>query len=234
MSGSIDIKRFMSRAKAINFVVDQFILLANQSIAQKSIFNIAVSGGTTPIPFFKELVRKASNCNDWSKVNFFWVDERWASYEDKENNFGEAMRAGLNQLPANFYPFQTILQSAELAIEAYHHQVENAVGTTRAFDFILLGAGRDAHTASIFYSNISEAQSRKVAFVTTHPDTGQIRMSITFTTIAKANSVFVILLGEEKSKVLDTLIVQNSETNSPIQIAVAISKNPIIVTDIND
>ncbi len=230
----MEIKRFLEREEAFDFLVERFFQLADQAISAKGTFNVSVSGGSTPAPFFRELVNKASEFNAWDKVNFFWVDERWVPFEDKESNVGEASRLGLTAIPAHFYPFPTGSQTPEMAIDTYQQQMKSKLIDHHGFDLILLGAGADEHTASIFHSNLSAACSSELAFATMHPITKQIRLSISMPVISQSENVILILLGEEKRPILKSLTIPKATRMSPVQIAIFTTKNPVIVTDIND
>ncbi|NOS90635.1 MAG: 6-phosphogluconolactonase [Cyclobacteriaceae bacterium] len=230
----MEIKRFWERKEAFDFLVIHFFQVANQSISTKGVFNVAVSGGSSPAPFFKELINQASQFYHWNKVNFFWVDERWVSFENKESNFGEASRLGLTTIPAQFYPFQTDVSEPKLSIEKYQEELKRNFIDQQGFDFVILGAGTDEHTASIFHSNLTEAKSAALAFHTIHPTTGQIRLSISMPLITQSHEVVLLLLGAEKIAILKSLSAVPSTGMSPVQTAILTSKKSMIVTDIND
>jgi len=50
----------------------------------KDKINIALSGGSTPLPIYKKL---RTFDLDWDNINFFIVDERCVSYNDDQNNY---------------------------------------------------------------------------------------------------------------------------------------------------
>ncbi len=228
----MEIKRFWERKEAFDFLVNHFFQVANQSISTKGVFNVAVSGGSSPASFFNGLINQASQLHHWNKVNFFWVDERWVSFEDKESNFGEASRLGFTTISAHFYPFQTDLSKPEMAIEKYQEELKRKFIDQRGFDFILLGAGTDEHTASIFHSNLVEAKAASLAFHTKHPATDQIRLSISMPLITQSDEVVLLLLGPEKKEILKSLMAAPPHSMSPVQLAMITSKKSMIVTDI--
>ncbi|MBI3217913.1 MAG: 6-phosphogluconolactonase [Bacteroidetes bacterium] len=230
----MEIKRFWERKEAFDFLATHFFYLGNQTVSAKGVFNVAVSGGSSPAPFFKELIKRAEQFHHWNKVNFFWVDERWVPFENKESNFGEASRLGLTTIPAQFYPFHTNLSNPRLAIEKYQEELKRNFIDQQGFDFILLGAGTDEHTASIFHSNLIEAKSASLAFHTIHPATGQVRLSISMPLIIQSHEVVLLLLGAEKNEILKSLTATPHSSMSPVQTAMLTSKNPMIVTDINE
>lgn len=228
----MNIKRFNSTAELFQFLAAHFLTVAIEQISKKGTFNIAVSGGSTPLQLF-QILGKQKNSLDWSKVNFFWVDERWVPMNDSQNNYGEAMRAGLKKLNANFYPFDTTMESPVVSSKAYAQQMMNVLPEDKKIDLTLLGAGVDGHTASIFNNNLAIAQGKEIAFVTSHPVSGQVRLSLTLPTITKSSEVLVVLVGEEKRMILEGLL-QTTEPSSPLQYAVFNSLNSTVVTDIHE
>lgn len=229
----MNVNRFTTTAALFQFVTDHFFDAAREAINRKGKFNVAVSGGSTPAPFFKALAAQADSFDGWNHVNFFWVDERWVPVNHSESNFGQAMQAGLNKLPANFYPFNTTLESPALSSKMYAEQTSKVWISSGGLDLILLGAGADGHTASVFNSNLTEGRGKEIAFATVHPQSGQVRLSLTLTTIEQSKEVWLILTGEEKKLILAS-ILQPDEPHSPIQWAMLSSLHSTIVTDIHE
>lgn len=114
---------------------------------------LAISGGNTPIPMFKDL---AGSDLDWSRINVFWVDERCVPPDDEQSNFKHANESLL--LPAHV-PHENIHRIAGEADpeEAAANYVEDIrrffalkSGELPVFDVLHRGMGPDAHTASLF------------------------------------------------------------------------------------
>jgi len=53
-------------------------------------FHLALSGGKTPSLLFSLLAEKYTNEINWSKIHFWWGDERMVPPADPESNFGVA------------------------------------------------------------------------------------------------------------------------------------------------
>jgi 6-phosphogluconolactonase len=226
----MNIKRFHSPSALFQFVTGHMLSVAKSKIKENNRFNVAVSGGSTPLPLFRAMATTAFP--DWKKVNFFWVDERWVPIDHHENNYGEAKRAGLKKIPASFYPFDTSAKSPDEACRRYTEAFHDVLAD-RSLDLIVLGAGQDGHTASIFRYDLHQARQPQIAFVTRHPVTGQIRLSLTLTTIKKASEALIVIVGEEKRSLLeDNSTDKGSE--SPVQLVVAESLNVTIVTDLHE
>ena len=95
---------------------------------------------------------------DWSRVEFFWGDERCVPPDDAESNYRMANEAMLSKLPLS--PGQVHRLEAERSDRdqaARDYQVEIARvfgvppdGPMPSLDLVLLGMGPDGHTASLF------------------------------------------------------------------------------------
>jgi 6-phosphogluconolactonase len=114
---------------------------------------IAISGGSSPKLLFAALAKASL---DWSKVHFFWVDERCVPPTDSQSNFKLADDALF--IPARVPAGSIHRIYGELAPEAAATRYEGDIqaffsladGRLPAFDVLHRGMGPDAHTASLF------------------------------------------------------------------------------------
>jgi 6-phosphogluconolactonase len=114
---------------------------------------IAISGGSSPRLLFSDMAKRQF---DWSRVHFFWVDERCVPPDDKESNFKLANDTLLSVAPVakeNIHRIMGELPPAEGA-SRYVEEIRDffAVkdGQLPVFDILHRGMGPDAHTASLF------------------------------------------------------------------------------------
>jgi len=149
--------------------------------------NIALSGGSTPIPIYRR-VRKLLDSLPESKtkgIRFFLVDERDVSIESTRSNSGMIF----NTIGRNLVvPFDPAIQSPE---SYYQHMCQELKGTG-TFDLIVLGCGEDGHTASLF-PNTGLLMEKSSSFLKNELPSGEFRYSMTFSLInsAKKRVVFV-------------------------------------------
>ncbi|WP_119344781.1 6-phosphogluconolactonase [Facilibium subflavum] len=185
--------------------------LITLSYAKKPIVHIALSGGSTPKDFFKHL-KQADALFDinWSKFHFWWVDERCVSIEDEQSNFGEAKRILFDHIGIDsdqLHPMDGASQAEQSALSYVqiikkHLPIKNQIP---CFDLILLGIGDDGHTASLFPNGVS-LSSNKWVEVAEHPQTNQLRLTLTLQVLNNADEVAFVVTGENKAKMVKKII----------------------------
>lgn len=188
--------------------VAELILLNAKEKHKKSLpFNVALSGGSTPRLLFQILVDEFSSSIPWHFVRLFWVDERCVQPTHPESNFGMTFDNLLQHVPihsANIFRMQGENKPEDEAIR-YQQLLQKElpmIGNYPQFDLILLGMGDDGHTASIFPNTISLMHSQQSVAVTTHPDSGQKRITLTGNTINQAQKLVFLITGTTKAKIL--------------------------------
>ena len=189
---------------------DTFAELAEKSIQKHDKFVVALSGGSSPKAIFKLLATKEyADKIEWSKVFFFWVDERWVSLDDDKSNAKMTFETLLNQVPVNqnhiFPMYRDGVEPEEFAKE-YEKQIRNVLGNEGVFDFILLGMGDDGHTASLFPGE--EILNEKEKWVDAYYLKSQemYRITLTAPIINKAENILVVAFGETKKHALNEIL----------------------------
>ena len=102
----------------------------------------------------------------------------------------------------------------QLEVQRYGNEILNNVGKQRGslpeFDWILLGMGKDGHTASIFPNVELKDEYQNISAVSKNPDTGQMRITITETIINNADYVTFIMTGRDKAEVVYEILKGDS------------------------
>lgn len=128
--------------------------LAAKAIAEQGRFSIALSGGSTPRALYERLATEPYIKRiEWSKVHFFWGDERCVPPDDADSCYRMARESLLDHIPtppSQIHRIQGELKPDEAAKN--YEQVLRGIfpGHLPRFDLILLGMGDDGHTASLF------------------------------------------------------------------------------------
>ena len=148
---------FNNSEELSDYFANLFKERANKILENKENIFVALSGGSTPNIYLKKLAdHTISQEIEWSRIHFFWVDERMVASTDLESNYHTIKEILFNNI---LIPEENIHKIngevvPELEVARYGNEVVNNVSKIRSnlpeFDWILLGMGMDGHTASIF------------------------------------------------------------------------------------
>jgi 6-phosphogluconolactonase len=195
--------------------------LAEASIKERNIFTLVLSGGTTPRLLYEELARQPiSKRIDWQKTHIFWGDERYVPKDNSESNFALAFQSLIAKVdvpPTNVHRILTESSSANTAAEAYEktlrHFFRPPAGSEDdfylpSFDLVLLGLGRDGHTASLFPGDAAlEEKYRWVVAVDGASASPPVpRVTLTLPVLNKAKCVIFLVSGSRKKEVFEEII----------------------------
>ncbi|MEM9931172.1 MAG: 6-phosphogluconolactonase [Bacteroidota bacterium] len=184
----------------------------------------ALSGGSTPKLLFKLLAEEYAEKIPWQRIHFFWGDERCVPHDDPESNYGEVKRLLFDHVPvvsSQIHAVNTTL-SPEAAAEAYGKLMTDLMPITPEglpiLDLNMLGMGGDGHTASIFPSNMQELLTdNRVCAIATHPDSGQLRVTMTGPVLnASAEVVFLITGNSKTQRVAQILNQEHGAEGFPV------------------
>ncbi len=180
---------------------------------------VALSGGSTPKVLFELWASRYARAIDWSRVKFFWGDERCVAPDDAESNYGVAKALFLDRVTIPASNVHRVFGEADPMGERlrYQNEIVSVVGnggTVPQFDLIILGMGDDGHTASIFPHESHFLNSKELCEVATHPSSGQKRITLTGTVINAASRVAFLITGANKADVLAQVIDKTGEFES--------------------
>ena len=173
-------------------------------IASDPFYYIALSGGSTPKAIFKSIAENFKDKIDWSRVMFFWGDERCVAPSSDESNYKmayENLFININIPVSNIYRIEAE-RDPEREAERYAEIVKSSLphkNNVPQFDMVMLGLGEDGHTASIFPDNIRLFNSGKLFEISRHPVTRQIRITATGKLINNAKQVCFLVTGASKA-----------------------------------
>ena len=145
---------FSSEEAVLRALANFFVATADQAIAARGRFAVALSGGSSPKKLYELLASDAYRVQvAWGKVYFFFGDERTVPKTSPDSNYLMAKKALFDPLdtrPDHVFAVDTTLAPAEAAAQ-YEVAIEEFFGDEPArFDLVLLGLGDNAHTASLF------------------------------------------------------------------------------------
>ncbi|WP_108422976.1 6-phosphogluconolactonase [Flagellimonas amoyensis] len=201
-----------------NEVAEQFSAYFVEKANGKGAFHVALSGGSTPKIVFDVLAQNFADKVDWTKVHFYWGDERCVPPTDDESNYKMTVEHLFSKLDLPEGNINRILGEKDPEGEAmrYANLLEinlDRVEEVPQFDLVILGMGDDGHTASIFPHQIELWDAADHCVVATHPDSGQKRVSINGKVINTAKEVAFLVTGASKAEKVEAIIekTQGSE-----------------------
>lgn len=174
---------------------------------------VALSGGSTPKSLFGYWSSLPEGEIDWTNIKFFWGDERCVAPEDNDSNFKmtkEHLFNNINIPKENIFRIKgenNPTDEAKRYGELLNSELEQQNGTP-VFDIVILGMGDDGHTASIFPHEIELWNNENNCVTATHPDSGQIRVSLTGKVINAAKNVVFLVTGSNKADKVKEIIEQ--------------------------
>lgn len=192
-------------------VAEQFSSYFVDKLKDRDSFYVALSGGSTPKIVFDVLAEKFSNKVDWSKVHFYWGDERCVPPTDDQSNYKMTVEHLFSKIKVPKQNINRIMGEKDPNGEAMRYANLLEIDTDRVegipqFDLVILGMGDDGHTASIFPHEIELWDSEDHCVVATHPESGQKRVSINGKVINMAKEVAFLVTGASKAEKVEAVI----------------------------
>lgn len=192
----------------------KFASIAREAIKKRGKFTVALAGGSTPKALYELLASdKFRALVDWTRVFFFFGDERNVAPENAESNFRmahENLLKPLNIAAANIFRWQTELENPEQIADDYERKIKEFFGLSAGdfprFDLVLLGMGEDGHTASLFPETLALGETVKIAVANRVEKLDATRLTLTFPAINNAANVIFLVAGEKKADVLQTVL----------------------------
>ena len=181
-----------------------------RSIEAQGYCNLVLAGGNSPRPLYERLAAKPYKDRvDWSKVFFFFGDERYVEVDSADLNSHMAEQTlfqPLNIPQENIFKVDTSLSVEEAAAD-YMRTIETHFQFHKiCFDLILLGLGEDAHTASLFpFTKVlydSEATVRSLYL----EQKNLYRITMTAPLINQASHILFVTYGKNKAEAVNMVI----------------------------
>jgi len=202
---------------------DRIVASARNAIRRRGRCVLALSGGSTPRLVYPLLAsRPRIDLVDWSRVEFFWGDERGVPPDHPDSNFGLARGLLLDQLPRvrleAVHRMPADAADPDAAAARYEAELGRVLGVrpggTRRprFDLVWLGMGPDGHTASLFPGADALSERRRWVIPATAPKSSAVasRMTLTLPLINAARAVLFVVAGADKAQAVRAVRVGSS------------------------
>jgi len=174
---------------------------------------ISLSGGSTPKALYGLLASDEFRGRfPWSKVSWYWGDERFVPYDHPESNYRMAREAMLSKVPvpaARIHPVPCE-GTPDDAARQYERTLREDYGAAALdparplFEITLLGLGADGHTASLIPGEpVLQERSRWVMAVA--HGRPEVRITMTYPALESSRRVAFLVAGKEKADIVKSI-----------------------------
>ena len=213
MSSAGEIRILTTPQELFASAAEEVVRLANEAVAARGRFTIALSGGSTPKSLFNLLATNAKSTLPWERIFFFFGDERHVPPTDPDSNYRMANETMLSKVPVpagNIFRMEAENPDAAATADAYEQTLRKffqvAAGDTPRFDLILLGMGPDGHTASLFPGTAGLQEKSRLVIANWVEKLKTHRLSFTLPLINAARCVAFLVSGTDKAPALKAVL----------------------------
>jgi 6-phosphogluconolactonase len=204
-------------AALMNAAALRIATLSEQAIAKHGRFTFVLSGGSTPRQLYELLASdEFVSMIEWSRVDFFWGDERCVAPDHPDSNYRMARESLLDAIepdPARVHRMlgEETPARAAAAYEAMLHAFFAVAphGPPPSFDLVLFGMGADGHTASLFPGTAALDETERWVVPNRASRAGMPgmpRLTLTFPILnAASNSLFLVTGADKAERVKQVL-----------------------------
>lgn len=210
-----ELRRFENLEKLSEAAAADVSSLIAEAVRRKGNCSVALSGGNTPRTLNHLLATRHRDEIPWDSVSIFFGDERYVPHSDKNSNYLMAKETLLDLVPipeGNIHPIPTDLSGQDTAAAAYERVLRNFfqdVGST--FDLLVLGMGKEGHTASLFPHSKALDECRKWVMAVEATANPARRISLTYPILNRSASIYFLVTGGDKSAALREVVNPESD-----------------------
>ena len=202
---TLQTRRFVSRAELDAALVQR--LEEAVSVASTAASAIMVSGGSTPLPAYRELARRAPKPG--KQLHVLYSDDRYVPASSEASNYHQSRPL----LDALALPETSVLRvrtelSLEQAADDYERRLAELLYSGVRVGVGLLGLGSDGHTASLFSAADLERARGHLAIAVHRPD-GMAAVSVTPEFLSHVSEPLFVVAGGGKYDAIQALLRQD-------------------------
>jgi 6-phosphogluconolactonase len=181
---------------------ERFVTIVESTLRYRQVADVCVAGGSTPRAMNQLLSAPPRRRTvDWSRVRFFFGDERTVPPDDDESNYKmtrETLFAPLGILEKHIFRMRGE-DEPHAAAAAYAEILARELGARPRFDLLFLGMGPDGHTASIFPGTLAGIDDTKLVVANWVEKFSTWRITLTPHVINDAAHVVITTGGDAKA-----------------------------------
>ncbi|QDU34154.1 6-phosphogluconolactonase [Poriferisphaera corsica] len=190
---------------------------SQKAIKDRGVFHLALSGGSTPEPFYTDLIIDPRYRGiPWEQTHVWIVDERRVDEHDDKSNIKMIRESLVAHVPIPDEQIHSMHAAADHADDDYEIELRKVFGEADGevgelrLDFVVLGMGDDCHTASLFPNSGAIDETDRLIVINeganvTPPD----RVTMTFPLLNAARYLAVLVTGKKKFDALERVATLN-------------------------
>lgn len=216
MRSSAEIRTLTTPQELFEAAAAEVVRNAQEAVAARGRFTLALSGGSTPKSLYNLLATNARTAMPWDRTFFFWGDERHVPPTDPDSNYRMAEEVMLSKIPVppgNVFRIPAELPEAAAVAESYEKTLikffQLAAGGVPQFDLILLGMGPDGHTASLFPGTAGLREKSRLVIANWVEKLKAHRLSFTLPVLNAAHCVAFLVSGIDKAPALHAVLEED-------------------------
>jgi len=176
---------------------------------------VALSGGSTPKLMFQILADQFRDEVAWSRMQFFWSDERHVPPDHADSNYRMANEALLSRVPVLASNVHRIHGENPNAADAAAEYEETIIAVTKQplprLDLIFLGLGTDGHTASIFPGSEVLHEAKRLVAAPYVEKFQSHRITMTLPLLNNGAAIVFLVSGAEKAAIVKEVLEGENE-----------------------
>lgn len=193
--------------------------------------SFALAGGTTPEPLYRQFDALFFEMPSRS-IQIVATDERWVPDSDPQSNEG-LFRRCFNQSAPKWHLLSLKNGQPNPASAVVEINTRLQINCPHPFNAIILGMGTDGHIASLFPNapDLLIGDETVSCVAALHPQTGQARISLSFSRLLNTKAIWLIITGAEKRTVLEKALraTQKEKPHNPIGALLAAARSDVQV-----
>ena len=197
--------------------------IIHEAIVDRRVAHIALSGGTTPIVLLQYITVTYPSF-PWQHVHIWFVDERCVPLTSDDSNFHVIDIYLLQSIsipytnihPINVNTWSRAVCDPDVDVPGMYKAEINSHISNARLDYVLLGMGRDGHTASLF-PNQPDVSEDFIAYASSSSNATCDRVTMTHSLINNAHHIAILVIGKHKAPIIEELRrIEMNVTQYPI------------------
>ena len=193
------------------------------AIAAHGVAHVVLTGGTMGVAVLTGFGTGQNARVDWTKVHFWWGDERFVDADSSDRNALQAREAFLAaaQVPEeNIHemPASDSGLTLDEAAESYARTLSGFAdkgSSLPLFNLTFLGIGPDSHVASLFPDHADAVATGNVIAVRNSPKPPPERVSLTFAALNTSERIWVVACGADKADAVAAMFANTDSLSVP-------------------